>query len=315
MLAFQPALGTAKEMAKALPAPRCSVAAEPLQRRLPTRAERFQKLVFQAQEKLGAARIALSGGAAGELAVDAQGLVSLGTDDVQTTGRDDAGAELDVRTTACHVRGDRDSPRLAGLLDDLGLLLVLASVEHLMLDGGLAQSDAQLLRCLHRAGADQHGAAELPKSADVSYDGGEFGVLIRKHPIRPLPADHRPVGRHANDAELVDSLKFAPVLRRRAAHAGELLVETEVALERDLGGVLGSHGDRHAFLGLDRLVQTVAPMAVRHPPAGEFVDDDNLVLIDQVMLVAVEAVMRVQTALDVLEELIHRVRVGAEGWA
>jgi hypothetical protein len=37
---------------------------------------------------------------------------------------------------------------------------------------------------------------------------------------------------------------------------------------------------------------------VRHPPAGEFVDDDHLVLVNEVVLVAVEAVVGVQPPLE-----------------
>ena len=44
----------------------------------------------------------------------------------------------------------------------------------------------------------------------------------------------------------------------------QLRVEPEIALVGDLGGVVGRHGDRHAFLGLDRLVQALAPVAVGH---------------------------------------------------
>ena len=54
-------------------------------------------------------------------------------------------------------------------------------------------------------------------------------------------------------------------------------------------------------------------MAVGHAPAGELVDDDDLVLLDHVMLIAAEAVVGLQAAFDVLVQLVHGVRVLADG--
>jgi hypothetical protein len=45
--------------------------------------------------------------------------------------------------------------------------------------------------------------------------------------------------------------------------------------------------DLHPFLGLDRLVQAVAPAPARHQAAGELVDDDDFAVLHHVVLVAV----------------------------
>jgi hypothetical protein len=54
------------------------------------------------------------------------------------------------------------------------------------------------------------------------------------------------VGRDLDDVELVDLGEFVGFGRRRAGHAGELLVEAEVVLEGDRGErlVLGLDGTR-----------------------------------------------------------------------
>jgi hypothetical protein len=51
----------------------------------------------------------------------------------------DIAAELDVGAAAGHVGGDGDGARLAGLGDDLGFLLVLAGVQHVVRDALLQQ--------------------------------------------------------------------------------------------------------------------------------------------------------------------------------
>ena len=78
---------------------------------------------------------------------------------------------------------------------------------------------------------------------------------------------------------------------RRAGHAGQLLVEAEVVLDGDGGQGLRLALDLDAFLGLDGLVQAVAPAAAGHQAAGVLVDDDDLVVLDDVLdVLLVEAV-------------------------
>ncbi len=60
--------------------------------------------------------------------------------------------------------------------------------------------------------------------------------------------------------------------------------------------------DRHVLLGLERLVQPfgVAP-ALHHAP-GEFVDDDHFVVLDDVVAVALEQLVRAERLLDVVDD-------------
>ena len=76
--------------------------------------------------------------------------------------------------------------------------------------------------------------------------------------------------------EVVDLLELDRFGVRRAGHAGELLVHAEIVLEGDRRERLVLAFDLDVFLGLDRLVQPVAPAPARHQPAGELVDDDDL---------------------------------------
>ena len=67
---------------------------------------------------------------------------------------------------------------------------------------------------------------------------------------------------------------------------GELVVEAEVVLERDRGEGHALALDAQALLGLDRLVEALAPAAARHLATGELVDDDDLAVLDDVVAVA-----------------------------
>ena len=57
----------------------------------------------------------------------------------------DTAPEHDIRAAACHVGGDGDVARLAGLRDDLGFAGVLLGVEHLVLEACLDQQLRQEL--------------------------------------------------------------------------------------------------------------------------------------------------------------------------
>ena len=89
-------------------------------------------------------------------------------------------------------------------------------------------------------------------------------------------ADHRPVGRDLDDFEAVDVAKLLGLGRRRAGHAGELVVHAEVVLEGDRGEGLVLGLDLDVLLGLERLVQPFGIAPARHHAAGELVDDHHL---------------------------------------
>ena len=67
---------------------------------------------------------------------------------------------------------------------------------------------------------------------------------------------------------------------------GQLVVQAEVVLEGDRGEGHALALDAQALLGLDGLVEALAPAPARHLPAGELVDDDDLAVLDDVVAVA-----------------------------
>ena len=91
--------------------------------------------------------------------------------------------------------------------------------------------------------------------------------------------------------------QFAGNLARGSGHSGQ----PEVALEEALIGHARDRGllarQRHAFLRLDHLVQTLLPRSIGKDPAGVLVDDLDLILplvvrCDEILLVAMEHVQR-----------------------
>ena len=149
------------------------------------------------------------------------------------------------------------------------------------------------------------------KADDLLRHRLKFGLLGGKHAVRPLLADHWPIRGHADHPKLVNAAQLPPVLPRSPGHAGQFLVQLEIALKGNLGSVIGRHGNRHPFLGFDGLMQPLAPMAVGHAPPRKFIDDHHFLFMDHVMLIEAEPEMGVQAAFNVLVQLVHGMRVWA----
>ena len=123
--------------------------------------EQADEVVLRREVEARLARVALAARAAAELVVDAARLVPLGREHVEAAQVDDAFAELDVDAAAGHVGRDRDGARLAGVLDDLGLPLVLLCVQHVVRDATPLQQLGEELRGLDGDRADEHRLAFL----------------------------------------------------------------------------------------------------------------------------------------------------------
>ena len=313
---------------------------EPLHDRLDALAgEDAQQLVVEREVEARRPGVALAARPAAQLVVDAPRLVALGADDVQAArvdhllvqrapfraDRRDAralfvlvdarvgldhvdlllgvAAEHDVGAPAGHVGGDRDHLRPPGLHDDLRLVGVLLGVQHLVREARLLQHRREPLRVLDRGRPHQHRLPALVARLDV----GEHRLVLLDlglvDLVEPVGADHRHVGRDHHDLEVVDLLELVGLGVGGAGHAGELLVEAEVVLERDRGERLVLALDLDPLLRLDRLVHAVRPAAALHQPAGELVDDDHLVVLDDVVPVAEEQVVRPQRLVEVVEEI------------
>ena len=214
----------------------------------------------------------------------------------------DVAAEHDVGAAAGHVGGDGDHLRPPGLGHDLGFLGVLLGVEHLVRQLGLRQQVRDQLGVLDRRRAHQHRLAALVAVADVVDDRVVLflGGLVDE--VVVVLADGRLVGRDDHRFQAVDFLEFVGFGVGRAGHAGELAVHAEVVLEGDRRQRLVLALDLHAFLGLHRLVQAVAPAPARHQAAGEFVDDDDFAVLHHVVLVAVVQVVGPQRRIHVVHQ-------------
>src|SRR3989442_10472821 len=116
-------------------------------------------------------------------------------------------------------------------------------------------------------------------------------------------ADHRHMRRNDDDLQSVDLLEFVGLGVGRSGHPRELAVHAEVILERDRRKRLVFALDRNILLGFDSLVQAVGPAAAGHQAAGELVDDDHLAVLDYVVPVPEEKVVRPERRVEVMHQV------------
>ena len=239
----------------------------------------------------------------------------------------DIAAELDVGAAAGHVGGDGDRPRNARFGDDEGLLLMEAGVENGEIlrrlarpRGGIKRvqgvwaGEVDLLVALSfehrpkhlgffdRGRADQHRLHLGAGGFDLAHDGANLLVPGSIDLVVLVETVDREIGWNLHHDELVNLGELVGFGRGRAGHAGELLVEAEIVLERDRSQrhVLGLDGD--PFSRLQRLMQSLGVAPAGHHASGEFVDDDDLVVANDVILVAVEQLVRAQRLVDVVDQ-------------
>ena len=130
--------------------------------------------------------------------------------------------------------------------------------------------------------------------ADVGNNRGVFFFRRTIDLVVAILTDHRQVGRNDYGFQPINLLELIGFRIGRTGHTGKLAVHAEIVLEGDRGQRLVFILDRHTFLSFDRLVQPFRPAAAGHQASREFIDDDDLAILNDVVLIAQKEVMGTQ---------------------
>jgi hypothetical protein len=180
---------------------------------------------------------------------------------------------------------------------------VVLGVQHDVLDVLALQEVGKMLGLLDGDRAHEHRTTYGIEQLDLLDDGVELLALGAINDVRMLDSDQGAIGRNHQHFELVDLVELGRFGFRRAGHAGQFLVHSEVILKGDRGKRLILTLDLHLLLGLYGLVESVRPATAGHQAAGELVDDDHLAVLDDVVDVALEEGMRAQGLIDVVQNV------------
>ena len=216
--------------------------------------------------------------------------------------------KLDVGTTTCHICSDGNCACLTCVCDNLCLTSVLLRVEHLVLDAAKAEHTAQELRSLDVCCTDEHRTAFLGKFHNLIDHGVELSLLCLVDDVILVLTRDRSVCRDHNDIEFVDRPELACLSLCGTCHTGKFVVHTEVVLESDGCKSLGCSLHLDVLLGLDSLVESVAPTASFHNTAGLLIHDLDFAVLDNVVDLLVEHCV----SLKELSHSVHTLRLKCE---
>ena len=211
-------------------------------------------------------------------------------------------AELYIRTTASHVGGDGNGALLACLSNYLSLALVVLCVEHLVLDTARLEQLGNQLGLLDRDSTYQHRLPLLVACFDLVADRLELSALVLVDLIVVVDTDNRLVGRDLDNVQTVDLAELGFLGHSCTGHTGQLVVQAEEVLECDGGEGLALAVYLYAFLRLDSLVQTVVVAASEHQTAGEFVNDNDLAVLDNIVDIKLHDTVCTDSLVDVVEQ-------------
>ena len=155
---------------------------------------------------------------------------------------------------------------------------MVLGIEDFVFDSGLLEHAGDQFGSLDRNRTDQDRLALGIEFLHFFQKRIVFGFLGAENQIRIIDSGNRLIGRDLHDPHIVDGKEFFFLGLCRTGHAGQLIVKTEEVLIGDRRPGRCLLFDRNAFLGLNRLMQTIRVFSARHLTAGVLIDDDDFIV-------------------------------------
>ena len=169
-----------------------------------------------------------------------------------------------------------------------------------MLDALALEELAQKLVLFNGNGAHQNGLALFVALLHLPDNRPELARLGLIHNIVVIHTLIGTVGGNLHNIQIVNGAEFLGFRHGGTGHAGELVIQAEIVLERDGGQRLVLAVDVDVLLGLNGLMQTVGVPAAEHQTAGELVHDDDLTVLHHVVDVPLHGAVGLQSLIDVV---------------
>ena len=188
---------------------------------------------------------------------------------------------------------------------------MLLSIEHIMRNACFSQHVADKFGVFDRGRTDKNRLTAAVALFNVINDSFVFFFCSAIDLILLVITNHHAVGRDDNSFKTVNFLEFIGFRIGCTGHTGKLLVHTEVVLESNRGECLVFLLNLNAFFSFDGLMQTIGPAASFHQAAGEFVNDDDFAVLNNVMLIFNEQCVGTKCCIQVVQQHDVRRRVEA----
>ena len=212
-------------------------------------------------------------------------------------------AQQNIRSAPRHVRRNRHRSETARLRHDFRFAFVVFRIQNVVLHAVPLQKTRNFLRLIHRRGTHQNRLAALVALHDFVDDRPFLPVYRRIHHVGKVDSLNWLIRGNLDDVQRINRAELRFLRLRRTRHARKFRIQTEIVLERNrrIGLILAP--DLHAFLRLDRLMKPVGISAPDHESTRKFVYDDDLSVVDDIIFVALEQLMRLQRLLNVMVQI------------
>ena len=210
-------------------------------------------------------------------------------------------AEYDIGTSSGHVRRDRYRAETSCLCDDLRFFFMLLRVQDIeILYASLLEGICDKLRLFYGNRTYEDRLAFFVCLFDSVHDRFVLALFRRINGILQVISDNRLVRRDNDYVHVVDISEFAFLGLRRTGHPRELLIHSEVILQRYRCKCLRFRTHQHVFLGFDRLVESVAVSSSEHQTSRELIDDDDLAVLYDIVYITLHHVSGLQSLQHVM---------------
>ena len=211
-------------------------------------------------------------------------------------------AQHDIRTTAGHVGGDRHCAELTRLRYDFRFLFMVLCVQDGMRHALALEQLGKQLGFFNGNCADQNRLSFFMTFLDLTDDRAEFSRLCFVDRIVVVDTDDGLIGRNFNNIQFVNCREFLLFCQRGTGHTGQFSVQTEEILESDRCQRFILACDRYALFRFDCLMQTLIVASAVHQSAGEFIDDDDLSVLDDIVYIALHDAAGTHCLVDMVRQ-------------
>ena len=186
-------------------------------------------------------------------------------------------------------------------------------IQYVVLDLAHGKHLAQHLRDFDRGGTHQYGASCRHHFLYLFDDGFIFFAFCFVNAVVHVDTGNGAVGWNNHYVQFVDVPQFAGFSLCRTGHTGQLVVHTEVVLQRNGGKSLCGSFYLHAFLGFDGLVQTVRITTSFHDTSRLLIHNLHLAVNYHIFVIFLEHGVCLQQLVDGMHTFAFDGIVGHQG--
>ena len=172
-----------------------------------------------------------------------------------------------------------------------------------MFDTALIQYARQFFGTFDRYGTHQHRLSCFVTLDNIFGNGVKLGIDRAIHKVIEVVALNRTVRWNCLHGKVIDLSKLRVLGHCSTRHARELVIKTEVVLERDCSERLVFLAHIYAFLGFNCLVKTLRIASTFHNTTGKFINNFDFAIRNNILLIAVKHILSFQRLLQVIDQL------------